>query len=65
MFNRDKAIQELIDDDINSFTEHGYTDTLYFILERGFKGYAHFTDEELIEELRERDISELFGENDD
>lgn len=62
---RDNAIAELINDDINSIVEHGYTDTLQFILERGFKGYAHFTDNELEIELSERDISTVFGDNDD
>ena len=65
MFNRDEAIRQLIEDDINSYVEHGYVDTLWFILERGFKGYANFTDDELIEELTERDISHIFGDNDD
>jgi hypothetical protein len=65
MFSRDKAIQELIEDDINSYHEHGYVDTLWFILEQGFKGYANFTDEELMKELTERDISYLFGECED
>ena len=65
MFKRDEAIRELIEDDINSYVEHGYVDTLWFILERGFKGYANFTDDELVEELTERDISTVFGDNDD
>jgi hypothetical protein len=62
---RSEAIRVLIEDDINSYVEHGYTDTLWFILERGFKGYAHFTDEELEVDLNERDISTVFGDNDD
>jgi hypothetical protein len=62
---RDEVIRVLIEDDINSYVEHGYIDTLWFILERGFKGYAHFTDDELIQECKERDISYLVGENDD
>jgi hypothetical protein len=64
MFKRDEVIRQLIEDDINSYVEHGYIDTLWFILERGFKGYAHFTDDELIEECNERDISYLVGEVD-
>ena len=62
---RSKAIKELIEDDINSYVEHGWIDTLWFVLEQGFKGYANFTDEELEKELAERDISTVFGENDD
>lgn len=64
MWNRDKAITELIEDDINSFTQHGYVDTFWYILAEGFKGYNHFTDEELMNELMERGISILFGEVD-
>jgi hypothetical protein len=29
----------------------------------GFKGYSSYTDEELIVELNQRDISELFGDD--
>ena len=65
MFKRDEVVRVLIEDDINSYVEHGYIDTLWFILERGFKGYAHFTDDELIQECEERDISTVFGDNDD
>ena len=61
---RSKAIKELIEDDINSYVEHGWIDTLWFVLEQGFKGYANFTDEELETELVERDISTVFGEID-
>ena len=61
---RGEAIRLLIEDDINSYVEHGYIDTLWFILERGFKGYANFTDDELHQELVERDISTVFGEID-
>jgi len=64
MFKRDEVIRLLIEDDINSYVEHGHVDTLWFILERGFKGYAHFTDDELIQECEERDISYLIGEID-
>ena len=62
---RDKAIKTLIEDDINSYVEHGWIDTLWYVLEQGFKGYANFTDDELNQELEERDISTVFGDNDD
>jgi len=65
MFKRDEVIRLLIEDDINSYVEHGHVDTLWFILERGFKGYAHFTDDELIQECNERDISYFVGEFED
>ena len=62
---RSKAIKTLIEDDINSYVEHGFVDTLWFVLDNGFKGYSNFTDDELKTDLRERDISTVFGDNDD
>lgn len=59
MISRDKVIQALIEDDINSYTEHGFVDTLWYILAEGFKGYNNFTDEELIQEVKERDIEDM------
>lgn len=56
MFNRDNAIKVLIEDDINSYVEHGWVDTLWYVLEQGFKGYANFNDGELMQELMEREI---------
>jgi hypothetical protein len=35
------------------------------MLYSGFKGYENYLDEELETELRERDISTVFGDNDD
>ena len=68
MFNREKAIQELVDNDIDSiirdYNEMGDASVIAFILEEGFKGYANYTDEKLMQELTERDISYLFAEND-
>ena len=68
MFNREKAIQELVDNDIDSImrdaNECGDLSVLAFILEEGFKGYTNYTDEKLMQELTERDISYLFAEND-
>jgi len=66
---RDNAIDTLINDDINSiFTMKGeYNDESMIaeMLYSGFKGYQEYTDEELEVELRERDISTVFGDNDD
>ena len=68
MWNREKAIQELVDNDINSiitdYNEMGDASVLAFILDEGFKGYRNYTDEALMKELEERDISYLFGEVD-
>jgi len=49
----DKAVEKLVKDDVNSWI---YKETSYleYILEFGFKGYFHFTDAELEEELLER-----------
>jgi hypothetical protein len=61
---RDNAIDTLINDDIDSFNngfEHGLAEILY----SGFKGYQNYTDEQLEVELNERDISTVFGDNDD
>ena len=64
MFDRTKAIEELVSDDMNTvFNEGDYY--LYALLKDGFKGYDNYTDDELVQELNERDISELFGDNDD
>jgi hypothetical protein len=52
--NRSEIIKTLIEDDINSYVEHGWIDTLWFVLESGFKGYANFSDAELQKEMDER-----------
>jgi len=66
---RDNAIDTLVNDDLNSFMhmreECGDESVLAQMLYSGFKGYQNYTDEELETELIERDISTVFGENDD
>lgn len=66
MFDRELAIQELVDNDINTiirdYNEMNDLSVLAFILDDGFKGYRNYTDEQLMQELQERDISVLFGE---
>ena len=66
---RDNAIEALVADDINTIlTAKGeYNDEFFLsaLLTDGFKGYNAYTDEELETELVERDISTVFGENDD
>ena len=61
---RENAIDALIDDDIDTMKRDDNW-ILSGILLGGFKGYANFTDEELEKELVERDISTIFGDNDD
>ena len=65
MFNRDKAIQELVNNDFDSIMNGDCAEILDSYLMYGFKGYISYTDEELIVELNQRDISELFGDDDD
>ena len=61
MFNRELAIQELVDNDINSiirdYNEMNDASVLAYILEEGFKGYINYTDEKLMQELLERGLT--------
>ena len=62
MFDRFEAIDELINNDMNTIeNDDGWY--LSMLLRSGHKGYENYTDEELMQELTERDISYLFGEN--
>jgi len=60
MWDREKAIQELVDNDIDTiirdYNEMNDLSVLAYILETGFKGYKNYTDEQLMQELMERDI---------
>ena len=63
MFNREKAIQELCAADFDYIMYCLGTGLLESYLKFGFVGYFNMTDDQLIQELKDRDISELFGEN--
>ena len=66
MFDRQLAINELIDLDLSDILQNGDDNwILSSILADGFKGYNNYTDEELMQELEERGISYSFGEDDD
>jgi hypothetical protein len=65
MWDRELAINALVDDDINTFTSNDFDDYFKELLVFGCKGYANMTDEELMRELTDRDISTVFGECDD
>lgn len=65
MFDRDKVIELLIEDDFDAIVGCRSWDYLYDILYHGQIGYSNYTDDELIKECNERDISYLHGENDD
>jgi hypothetical protein len=66
---RDNAIETLVSDDIDTImvSKGEYNDEFFLsaLLTDGFKGYQNYTDEELEIELVERDISTVFGENDE
>jgi len=63
MFDREKAIETLVDNDFDTVMNSDYgVELLRSILESGFKGYRAMADEELMMELDQRDISYLFGE---
>lgn len=63
MFDRERAIQELVDNDFDTIMNSDYgVELLRSVLDSGFKGYRAMADEELMMELEQRDISYLFGE---
>jgi len=66
---RDNAIEALVNDDIDTIlmSEGQYNDRFFLsaLLTDGFKGYANHSDDELEVELKDRDISTVFGDNDD
>jgi hypothetical protein len=64
-FDRKKVIQILIEDDLFAILDNGDQQYLYDILETGHIGYAKLSDELLIAECYERDISYLISENND
>ena len=61
---RNGMIEMLIDNDID-LIKAGDDYYLDMTLRCGFKGYENYTDDELEVELKDRDISTVFGENDD
>ena len=65
MFDRIKIIEGLVDADFQYIMSGDGAELLNSYLEFGFKGYNDFTDEELIAECEQRDISYLFGDDDD
>ena len=65
MFDREKVIEALIDDDMEYIGSDvsGGLELLESYLKYGFKGYVEFTDSELIVECEQRNMSYLIGEN--
>jgi hypothetical protein len=63
MYDRQLAINLLVDSDLwDILHADGDNWIVTNILTDGFKGYNNYTDEELMQELTERDISYLVGE---
>lgn len=62
MFDREKAINQLTDLMFDEFNQGALslTDLILY----GFKGVNDMTDEEIMQELTDRDVSYLFGDND-
>ena len=60
MSRRQEMIRMLIDDDLDTIKTNQIQDNdnsyLYSILASGFKGYENYTEEELVQEMNERDL---------
>jgi hypothetical protein len=60
MSRRHEMIRMLIDDDLDTIKTNQIQDNdnsyLYSILASGFKGYGNYTEEELVQEMNERDL---------
>ena len=62
MFDKENAIETLVDDDLNTILSYNDDNWIMSeLLTNGFKGYSNFTDDELIQELKERGLEEVFG----
>ena len=58
------AVETLIADDLDAL-RNGFDEGAISVLRWGFQGYYNMTDEQLEQELLGRDISTVFGENDE
>ena len=67
MFDREKVIEALIDDDMEYINSNvsGGLELLESYLRHGFMGYDHMTNNELVGECDERGMTYLVGEDDD
>ena len=62
MFDKELAIQSLVDDDLNTILS--YNDDNWILSEmlvNGFKGYSNYTDQELMQELKERGLEKGYN----
>ena len=55
MSRKQEMINRLIEDDLDTVYGHG-SDGVQSILNWGFKGYQNYTEEELTQEMNERDL---------
>jgi hypothetical protein len=55
MSRREEMVNMLIDDDINTF-QSSDSWIISEILRSGFKGYENYTEEQLVQEMNERDL---------
>jgi hypothetical protein len=63
MGRKQELINCIIDNDLNTFYESG-SDGVQSVLNWGFKGYQNYTEEELVQEMNERDLwDSWFKEN--
>lgn len=60
MYNREKCIKELILDDLDTQAWNG-NEMISSILEFGFKGYSNYSDNELMQELKQRGLEEGYN----
>ena len=61
VFNRQKAIESLIDSDVEYVLNTGSgLEWLQSTLRHGFQGYDNYTDHELVQECLERDLPDSY-----
>ena len=63
LYDREKAISLLVDLMFDEFNQGALS--LTDIIIDGYRGLSDLSDEELMQELQDRDISYLFGDDDD
>jgi hypothetical protein len=56
---RDEKIDRLVDDDFDRIRQGDMSETLDYMLRRGIVGYDNYSDEEIEQEMKNR---ELYGE---
>ena len=62
-YDRSLAIAELVSCMVDEIDQGELS--LYALIENGFIGIENMTDDQIMQELEDRDVSYLFGENDE